>query len=241
MFSRVGVGWLYNGFFGVDIPEGLDVDVALVTHHHERHIRGALKAARVVINPIEYSFATEFERVSRYIDVVFKRAGAPTSGKPKPTVYKFSGSVYKFTAGWIDLGEMSMRVVPCGSHTWGHTCFISENAVFTGDVDKWIVSVSSLLNVISMLRELRGGVVYTGDGERLAADEYAASLESNFRKLAKSYMECLSEKTPYRIALCARGGGDVLRLSEEGLAFVKYLAEVGHVKIVTSSPYTVRI
>jgi hypothetical protein len=36
------------------------------------------------------------------------------------------------------------------------------------------------------------------------------------------------------------GSGDVLRLSEEGIAFVKYLAEGGHVKIVSSSPYVVK-
>lgn len=43
-------------------------------------------------------------------------------------------------------------------------------------------------------------------------------------------------ENPYEIARCVRGDGDVLRLSEEGIAFVKYLAENGYVKIVASSP-----
>jgi len=83
-------------------------------------------------------------------------------------------------------------------------------------------------------------VAYTGNGERVPMEEYAESLAFRFKKLAERYLECVGEKTPYRIALCARESGDVLRLSEEGIAFVKYLAEGGHVKIVNSSPYVVK-
>jgi glyoxylase-like metal-dependent hydrolase (beta-lactamase superfamily II) len=62
VFSRVGVGWIYEGFFGVDLPEGVEADVVLVTHHHERHVSGAREARKVVINPLEYGMATDLER-----------------------------------------------------------------------------------------------------------------------------------------------------------------------------------
>ena len=81
MFSRAGVGWVYEGFFGVDVPEDVDVDVVLVTHHHERHVAGARRARRVVINPIEYGMATDLERALRYAEVVLRRAGAPRDAK----------------------------------------------------------------------------------------------------------------------------------------------------------------
>ena len=78
------------------------------------------------------------------------------------------------------------------------------------------------------------------EGESAPVEEFAARLEGRFRKLLAAYQECVGERTPYKIALCARGGGDVLRLSEEGLAFVKYLADLGHVKILNSTPYVVK-
>lgn len=240
MFLRSGVGWVYDGFFGVDVSEDVDVDVVLVTHHHERHVAGARRAKRVVINQLEYSMATNLERAVRYVEVVLRRAGAPRGVRPRVSVGPFRGVVYRFTAGWVDLGDLSVRVIPCGSHTWGHTCFGVENAVFVGDLDGWIVSVNTLINVLSSLRGLRGYVAYTGEGERVPLEEFVARVESRFKKLLAAYVECLGEKTPYEIARCARGEGDVLRLSEEGLAFVKYLAESGYLKIVASMPYVVR-
>lgn len=237
----MGAGWIYRGFFGVDVPEDVDIDVVLVTHHHMRHVAGAQRAKRVVINPIEYGMATDLERALRHAEIVLKRAGAPREKKPHISVLKFGGSVYRFTAGWVDLGDLSIRVFPCGSHTWGHTCFGVENTIFTGDLDSWIVSVSTFINVLYSLKGLRGYVAYTGGGERVQVEEYVATLESRFKKLLKTYVECIGEKTPYHIALCARGGGDVLRLSEEGIAFVKYLAENGYVKIVNTSPYIAKI
>lgn len=239
MFSRAGVGWVYEGFFGVDVPEEVEVGVVLVTHHHPRHVAGARRARMVVMNPIEYSMASDFERAFRYAQLVLKRAGAPHQ-VPKVEVGPFRGRVYKFTAGWVDLGDLSVRVVPCGSHTWGHTCFAVDNAIFVGDLHSWIVSVNAFLNVLSTLRGLRGHVVYTGEGERKTVEEYAAELEAGFKKLVKAYVECVGEKTPYSIALCARGEGDGLHLAEEGLAFVKYLAETGHVVLAGGSPVTVR-
>jgi len=240
VFSRVGVGWVYEGFFGVDVPEEAGVDVVLVTHHHERHVAGARRARRVVINPLEYGMATDLDRALRYAEVVLRRAGAPKGFKPRISVGPFKGAVYKFTAGWVDLGDISVRVIPCGSHTWGHTCFGVENVIFVGDLDSWIVSVHTFINVLASLKGLRGYVAYTGNGERIPVEEYVETLEAKFKKLAMRYMECVEEKTPYRIATCARGPGDVLRLSEEGIAFVKYLAEGGYVKIVSSSPYVVK-
>jgi glyoxylase-like metal-dependent hydrolase (beta-lactamase superfamily II) len=240
VFSRAGVGWVYEGFFGVDVPEDVEVDVVLVTHHHERHVAGARRARRVVINPIEYGMAADLERALRYAEVVLRRAGAPRDAKTRVSTAPFRGAVYKFTAGWVDLGDLSVRVIPCGSHTWGHTCFGVENVVFVGDLDSWIVSVHTFINVVATLRRMRGYVAYTGNGERVSMEEYVESLMAKFKKLAERYVECVGEKTPYRIALCARGSGDVLRLSEEGIAFVKYLAEGGHVKIVSSSPYVVK-
>ena len=240
VFSRVGVGWVYEGFFGVDVPEGVEADVVLVTHHHERHVAGAREARRVVMNPLEYGMATDLERALKYAETVLRRAGAPRDAKPRVSVGPFKGSVYRFTAGWVDLGDLSVRVIPCGSHTWGHTCFGVENAIFVGDLDSWIVSVHTFINVVASLKGLKGYVAYTGNGERVPMEEYAESLAFRFKRLAERYLECVGEKTPYRIALCARGPGDVLRLSEEGIAFVKYLAEGGHVKIVNSSPYVVK-
>jgi glyoxylase-like metal-dependent hydrolase (beta-lactamase superfamily II) len=240
VFSRAGVGWVYEGFFGVDVPEDVEVGVVLVTHHHERHVAGARRARRVVINPIEYGMATDLERALRYAEVVLRRAGAPRDAKTRVSAAPFKGAVYKFTAGWVDLGDLSVRVITCGSHTWGHTCFGVENVIFVGDLDSWIVSVHTFINVVAALRGMRGYVAYTGNGERVPMEEYVESLMAKFKKLAERYVECVGEKTPYRIALCARGSGDVLRLSEEGLAFVKYLAEGGHVKIVSSSPYVVK-
>ncbi len=238
VFSRAGVGWVYEGFFAVDAPEDVDVGVVLVTHHHERHVAGARRARVVVMNPLEYSMAADLERALRYAEVVLRRAGA--AGRPSVSVGPFRGSVYKFTAGWVDLGDVSVRVIPCGSHTWGHTCFGVENAVFVGDLGGWIVSVGAFLRVLASMKGLRGYVAYTGEGERVPLEEYVQRLEGDFKRLLRRYVECLGERTPYRIALCARGGGDVLRLSEEGLAFVKYLAESGYAKIVSSSPYVVR-
>ena len=240
VFSRAGVGWLYEGFFGVDVPEDVEVEVVLVTHHHERHVAGARRARVVVINPLEFGMASDLERAVRYAEVVLKRAGAPRGARPRVSAGPFRGSVYKFTAGWVDLGDASVRVIPCGSHTWGHTCFGFENALFVGDLGGWLVSVHAFQNVLSSLKGLRGYVVYTGEGESAPVEEFAARLEGRFRKLLAAYQECVGERTPYKIALCARGGGDVLRLSEEGLAFVKYLADLGHVKILNSTPYVVK-
>lgn len=240
MFSRAGVGWVLEGVFGVDTPEEVEVGVVLVTHHHWRHVAGARLASKVVINPIEYSLATDFEKLTRYADVVLRRAGAPKEVRPALSVVPFRGAVYRFTAGWVDLGDVSVRVIPCGSHTWGHTCYGVENAIFTGDLGGWIVSVGTFLNVVSSLKGLRGYIAYTGEGEKVPVEEYVKRLEAEFRKLVDRYVQCLGEKTPYRIALCARGGGDVLRLSEEGIAFVKYLADNGYVKITNSSPYIVK-
>ncbi|MCX8137351.1 MBL fold metallo-hydrolase [Pyrobaculum aerophilum] len=240
MFSKAGVGWVYEGFFGVDVPEDVDVQIVLVTHYHERHIAGARWAKKVIINPIEYSMATDLQRALRYSEVVLRRAGAPKDVKPAVVAAPFRGSVYKFTAGWVDLGDLSVRVLPCGSHTWGHTCYGVENAIFVGDLDSWIVSVGVFINVLSSLRGLKGYVVYTGHGGREPVEEFVERISSSFKKLTEKYVECLGEKVPYRIALCARGGGDVLRLSEEGIAFVKYLAENGYAKIVNTFPYTVK-
>ena len=240
MFSRVGTGWVYEGYFGVDTPEEAGASTVLVTHHHERHVAGARRAKLVVINPLEYGMASDLGRALRYAEVVLKRAGAPRDYRPKISAGPFAGRVHTFTAGWVDLGDLSVRVIPCGSHTWGHTCYGAGNVIFTGDLDGWIVSVPTFINVVSSLKGLKGYVAYTGGGERVEAEEFAAALEGKFRKLLRAYMECVGEGTPYRIALCARGGGDVLRLSEEGLAFVKYLAEGGYVKITNSTPYVVK-
>lgn len=61
MFSRAGVRWAYEGFLAVDAPEDVDVGIFLVTHHHERHVAAARRAGRVVMNPLEYSMATDLE------------------------------------------------------------------------------------------------------------------------------------------------------------------------------------
>nr|WP_245521995.1 MBL fold metallo-hydrolase [Pyrobaculum neutrophilum] len=240
VFSRSGVGWIYEGFFGVDVAEDAGVDVVLVTHHHPRHVAGARRAKMVVMNPIEYSMASDPARAARYARVVMRRAGAPSVENPEVQAGPFRGAVYRFTAGWVDLGDISVRVIPCGSHTWGHTCFGVEKAVFVGDLDSWIVSVDTFIRVVASLRGLRGYTAYTGGGERKPLEEFLEELERSFKRLLGRYLECVGEKTPYGIALCARGGGDPLRLSEEGLAFVKYLAENGHVKIVNTAPYVVK-
>lgn len=240
MFSRAGVGWACDGFFGVDTPEDVNIDIVLVTHHHERHVSGARKAKIVIINPIEYGMAADAHRATRYAEVVLKRAGAPRDYKPFVSTAPFNGTVYKFTAGWVDLGDLSVRVIPCGSHTWGHTCYSIDNVIFVGDLDSWIVSVNTFIRVLASLRKLRDYIAYTGRGERKPLEEYIDILNTTFKRLVKRYVECLGEKTPYKIALCARGGGDPLRLSEEGIAFVKYLVENGLAKLINSLPYTVK-
>lgn len=240
MFSKSGVGWVYDGFFGVDVSEDAEVDIVLVTHHHRRHVAGARKAKKVVINQIEYGMATDYNRALRYTELMLKRAGAPKDAKVNISVGPFSGVVYRFTAGWVDLGDLSVRVIPCGSHTWGHTCYGLENVIFVGDLDSWIVSVNTLINVMSSFKSLKNYMAYTSRGERIELSEYISKVEYKFKKLLAAYIECIGEKTPYEIARCVRGDGDVLRLSEEGIAFVKYLAENGYVKIVASSPYLVK-
>lgn len=236
MFSKAGVGWLWGDLLAVDPPEDLAVDTALVTHHHPRHAAGAVKARRAIMNPLEHGMLADPARAMRYLQVVYRRAGAP-GVPPPPYSPRISAAVHRFTAGWADLGEASVRAIPCGSHTWGHTCYAVEGAVFVGDIDAWIVSVDSLYRAISMLRSMAGYTVYPAHGPPRPAVEYAEELASSLKRLTKAYVECLDERTPYRMALCARGTGPVLRLAEEGLAFAKHLVDTGLVKLAGGSPY----
>lgn len=238
MFSKAGAGWLWGDLLAVDPPEDLAVDTALVTHHHPRHAAGAMRARRAVMNPLEHGMLADPARARRYAQLVYMRAGAP-GDPPSPPQLPQAAAVHRFTAGWVDLGEASVRAIPCGAHTWGHTCYAVEAAVFVGDLDAWIVSVDSLLRAISMLRSMAGYTAYPAHGPPRPAAEYAEELSTSLRRLAKAYVECVGERTPYRMALCARGQGPTMRLAEEGLAFAKYLADMGVVRLVAGPPYVV--
>ncbi|CCC82559.1 MBL fold metallo-hydrolase [Thermoproteus tenax] len=228
--QRVGASWLL-GSVAVDLSEPLDVKYVVLTHHHYTHTAGLFlsRPRAVIANPFEVGMLTNSVRFTEYIKAVVKRAGAPTvEPAPRPVPGRF----YSIAAGWLDLEEASAQVVPCGSHTWGHTCYRFETGIFVGDIGGWIVSVNALRRVMALLRALGDVAVYPSHEPETTAAQYASQLERRLNKLTKAYAECLDEDTPYSMALCARGQGDVLRLAEEGVAFAKYFAEAGLARIV---------
>jgi len=228
--SRVGASWLIGGV-SVDVSEPVHVKYVLLTHHHAGHISGLDKISpqAVVANPFEVAMLTDGARFRGYVAAVLRRAGAP------PREVQAAGARARFArmaAGWVDLDEFSAQVLPCGSHTWGHTCFKTEEGIFVGDVGGWVVSVGSLRHVIALLRSLGGLAAYPAHEPPTTAAQYAEILEGRLRSLLRAYGECSSEGVPYAMALCARGEGDPLRLAEEGIAFAKYLAELGLARLV---------
>jgi glyoxylase-like metal-dependent hydrolase (beta-lactamase superfamily II) len=228
---RVGASWVL-GDIAVDASEPLDVRYVLLTHHHKSHVAGlpATSAKAVVANPFEAGLLSDEARARSYVAAVLRRAGF--AGDVAIDVPRLGVRFEKISAGWIDLDEASAQVIPCGSHTWGHTCYLFEEGVFVGDLGGWVVSVSSLIRAIQVLRTLGNKPAYPAHDAPTTAAEYAERLSSTVRGLLRAYRQCVRERTPYRMALCARGDGDPLRLSEEGIAFLKYLAEVGEVKIL---------
>ncbi len=228
--SRAGASWIL-GDVSVDLSEPVDVKYVLLTHHHVGHISGLSRSSprAVVANPFEAAMLTDEARFRGYVAAVFRRAGAPLKDVPAARAgVRFA----RIAAGWVDLDEFSAQVLPCGSHTWGHTCFKIDEGVFVGDVGGWIVSVDSLRRAIALLRSLGDATVYPAHEPPTTAAQYAEILEGRLRRLLRAYEECSSEGVPYAMALCARGEGDALRLAEEGIAFAKYLAEIGLAKLI---------
>lgn len=231
--QRAGASWLI-GEISVDLSDAADVRYVLLTHHHLGHVAGLLRSSprAVVANPFEASMLTDGARFQSYASTVLRRASAPAR---HAQTLRINARFARIAAGWVDLDEFSAQVVPCGSHTWGHTCYRTEEGIFVGDLGGWIVSVSSLRRAIAFLRALGGITAYPAHEPPMPASEYAERLEGKLKALLRAYIECASEKTPYGMAACARGGGDALRLSEEGIAFAKYLAEVGLARLVIKS------
>lgn len=231
--QRAGASWLI-GEVSVDLSEAIDVRYVLLTHHHLGHAAGLLKSSpkAVVANPFEVGMLADAVRFERYASTVLRRASAPAH---RARALRINARFARMTAGWVDLDEFSAQVLPCGSHTWGHTCYRTEEGIFVGDLGGWIVSVDSLRRALALLRSLGSTTAYPAHEPPAPAREYAERLEGKLKALLKAYVECASEKTPYGMAACARGDGDVLRLAEEGIAFAKYLAEMGLAKLVVKS------
>ncbi|MEL9990679.1 MAG: MBL fold metallo-hydrolase [Thermoproteus sp.] len=228
--SRVGASWLV-GRVSIDASEPLDVLYVLLTHHHPAHTAGLSKSAprAVIANPFEAGMLIDGNRFRSYVRAVFKRAGAPDREVQQP---KAAGRFARIAAGWVDLEEFSAQVLPCGSHSWGHTCFKLEEGIFVGDLGGWVANVDALRRSIALLRSLGNTPVYPSHDPVTTAAEYAEALEGKLRGLLRAYGECLREGVPYAMALCVHGGGDTLRLAEEGIAFAKYLAEVGLARLI---------
>mgnify|MGYP001770673283 CR=1 FL=1 len=231
--SRAGASWIV-GRVSIDLSEAADVSYVLLTHHHINHVAGLPRSSprAVVANPFEAGMLSDEVRFERYVATILRRAGAPTG---RVRALRVGVKFARIVAGWVDLDEFSAQVLPCGSHTWGHTCYKLDEGIFVGDLGGWIVNVNSLQRAISLLQSLGNIEAYPAHEPPTSASEYARRLGDRLKALLRAYKECASEGIPYEMALCARGGGDPLRLAEEGVAFAKYLAETGLVKLVVRS------
>jgi len=235
-------------------------DYIFLTHHHVNHAGGLpalVKAFKpiVIVNPTEYSFMTDKHRARKYIEAVLRRGGVGRNSRLIGRIAKEYllilkkeelGRVYSLVKGNIDTMYVDVGVIPCGGHTWGHTCYAIEDMVFIGDslTKSRILSISSYISLestLSLLKTIRANAFYPGHGGPLDRGSLEQAIE-NLREDVSKRLSLIIElaKSPvsiYDIAVSLYGRlEDPLELFlavQEVSAYVKYLSV--HRKVIVKN------